>query len=164
MYDAINVLYPCLWYMSVMYAHVSWFAVLLRKINPWLLLRICGFFMSWSWSNWQQFCCEQCHILLGESRELWWLWLGMEDFILLRIDENSAGKMFILMGSSENSVGSSYTAGEIRSLGCMPIYWWIIRSCRLVSCQASKQLAGKISGFKITRMGIWRNWRISTGV
>ena len=47
----------CLWHMDVMYAHVSWFIVLLRKINPWLLRkinpwlpRICGFFMSWSWS------------------------------------------------------------------------------------------------------------------
>ena len=26
-----------LWYMHVMYAHVSWWDVLLRKINPWLL-------------------------------------------------------------------------------------------------------------------------------
>ena len=32
-----NVFYQCLWYMNVMYAHVSWLAVLLRKINPWWL-------------------------------------------------------------------------------------------------------------------------------
>ena len=54
--------------------------------------------------------------------------------------------------------GKAYSAGEFRSLGCMPIYWGVtlgwgetkVNRC-LVDFQASRQLAGET----------WRNWMIS---
>ena len=63
----------------------------LGKINPWLLLRICGFFMSWSWSIDKNsvasnaiYCLSN---LLGESREFWWLLLGINNGSLCSVGE-----------------------------------------------------------------------------
>ena len=56
------------------------------------------------------------------------------------VRENSGGVAILL--------GSSYPVGEIRILGCIPIYWGIIRrlgtkvNCYLVNSQTLRQLVG----------------------
>ena len=114
MYDAIYVFYQCLWYVDVMYAHVSWFAVLLRKINPWLLLRICGFFMSWSRSvdefpfreiNFvlREMPCTAWKICLGNLEKLDDFYRGLitGSFISPGIKLYTAGNFFFMENNSE---------------------------------------------------------------
>ena len=96
--------------------------------------------------------------------------LRMRIFILLGSNENSLGEKAILLGSSEDSMAKSlFLFGKkFRSLGCLPLYWGIIRGwgetkvdCYLVAFQTLRRLAGEFGETGWSPLGI-DNWRFDS--
>ena len=85
----------------------------------------------------------------------WGLLTGV--FVLSRSNKTLWEKVYPVM---KTLWGKAFSAGEFRSLGCMPIYWGVTLgwgetkvNCYLVDFQVSRQLDG----------GTWRNWINSAG-
>ena len=131
MYDAINVLYQCLWYMNVMNAHVSWWAVFLRIDESWMagdksILTAAGGSKSLTAAGW----CKNFWLL--RMRHPYWLLLGNQELGLYAnllgipvLRRSSLGEYLNTLWGTENEslhsawgliVGSFSSAGDCKNL------------------------------------------------